>query len=316
MSKIVTIPTGGGNPFVVILGGVKYVYKPGETVEVPDGVALEIEEWERWHEKYYGENVPPFGAGGGGADWNQNDPNAPDYVKNRTHYGEVKYGTIVRKQVVYAFGKLKAVRGTPIEGKTYIVTLNEAQYECVAWWNDNGKSVMLGNGALAEAEGMGEDVPFAINFSSVERVFFYTNDSDDEDEYTITIEGESEAIHKIDEKYLPTATTFNLTKFATDNFGIGTNYSNIEKSIPYDEELWKTIEDIAKASAVFVESSSKMILCQSCYEDYNEISVSGTSCDFGTKIIVSQFRCWLTKDETATTITFKYEYEHANAEIS
>ena len=62
MSKIVTIPTGGGNPFVVILGGVKYVYKPGETVEVPDGVALEIEEWERWHEKYYGENEPPFGA--------------------------------------------------------------------------------------------------------------------------------------------------------------------------------------------------------------------------------------------------------------
>jgi hypothetical protein len=62
MSKTVTIPTGGDNPFVVILGGVKYVYKPGETVEVPDGVALEIEEWERWHEKYYGENVPPFAS--------------------------------------------------------------------------------------------------------------------------------------------------------------------------------------------------------------------------------------------------------------
>ena len=61
MSKTVTIPTDGGNPFVVILGGVKYVYKPGETVEVPDGVALEIEEWERWHEKHYGENEPPFG---------------------------------------------------------------------------------------------------------------------------------------------------------------------------------------------------------------------------------------------------------------
>jgi hypothetical protein len=68
MSKIVTIPTDGGNPFVVILGGVKYVYKPGETVEVPDGVALEIEEWERWHEKYYVPTQPPFDdddAGGG-----------------------------------------------------------------------------------------------------------------------------------------------------------------------------------------------------------------------------------------------------------
>lgn len=90
MSKTVTIPTGGGNPFVVILGGVKYVYKPGETVEVPDGVALEIEEWERWHKKYYGENEPPFGAQ---PDWNQNDENAPDYVKNRTHW-EDEDGTV------------------------------------------------------------------------------------------------------------------------------------------------------------------------------------------------------------------------------
>lgn len=91
MSKTVTIPTDGGNPFVVILGGVKYVYKPGETVEVPDGVALEIEEWERWHEKYYGENVPPFGAQ---PDLSQNDPTAADYVKNRTHYVEKAFKDI------------------------------------------------------------------------------------------------------------------------------------------------------------------------------------------------------------------------------
>lgn len=63
MSKKVTIPTDGGNPFVVILGGIKYVYKPGETVDVPDGVALEIEEWERWRDKYRGAVQPPFAAG-------------------------------------------------------------------------------------------------------------------------------------------------------------------------------------------------------------------------------------------------------------
>jgi hypothetical protein len=88
MSKKVTIPTDGGNPFVVILGGIKYVYKPGETVDVPDGVALEIEEWKRWKDKYHGAVQPPFAAGGGGvqSDLSQNDPNAADYVKNRTHY--------------------------------------------------------------------------------------------------------------------------------------------------------------------------------------------------------------------------------------
>jgi hypothetical protein len=52
MSKKVTIPTDGGNPFVIIHNGVKYIYRPGETVTVSDGVALEIEEWKRWREKY------------------------------------------------------------------------------------------------------------------------------------------------------------------------------------------------------------------------------------------------------------------------
>ena len=88
MSKTVTIPTDGMNPFVVIFNGVKYVYTPGETVEVPDGVALEIEEYKRWREKHPGENVPPFGVQ---PDWNQNDPNAPDFVKNRTHYTKLMY---------------------------------------------------------------------------------------------------------------------------------------------------------------------------------------------------------------------------------
>lgn len=81
MSKTVTIPTDGGNPFVVILGGVKYVYKPGETVEVPDGVALEIEEWERWHEKYYAPTQPPFDdddAGGGSGGLTKAQINALD----------------------------------------------------------------------------------------------------------------------------------------------------------------------------------------------------------------------------------------------
>ena len=53
MSKKVTIPTDGGNPFVVIHNGIEYIFHPGEIVNVPDGVALEIEEYKRWREKYW-----------------------------------------------------------------------------------------------------------------------------------------------------------------------------------------------------------------------------------------------------------------------
>lgn len=88
MSKTVTIPTDGMNPFVVIFNGVKYVYTPGETVTVPDGVALEIEEYMRWRDKYYGITPKPFGAQ---PDLSQNDPDAADYVKGRTHYQRLMY---------------------------------------------------------------------------------------------------------------------------------------------------------------------------------------------------------------------------------
>jgi hypothetical protein len=64
MSKKVTIPTDGGNPFVVMHNGIKYVYKPGADVDVPDGVALEIEEYKRWRKKHPCEVVPPFAGGG------------------------------------------------------------------------------------------------------------------------------------------------------------------------------------------------------------------------------------------------------------
>ena len=64
MSKKVTIPTDGMNPFVVTHNGEKYVFTPGETVEVSDGVALEIEEYKRWREKYYGTIDPPYEGGG------------------------------------------------------------------------------------------------------------------------------------------------------------------------------------------------------------------------------------------------------------
>lgn len=164
MSKIVTIPTDGGNPFVVILGGIKYVYKPGETVEVPDGVALEIEEWERWHEKYYGDNVPPFGAGGDTQpDWNQNDQNAADYVKNRTHYEEFK--TIIEEREVRVWfdgGGFDASR-MPQVGEKLTVTLNGETYECVVWEIEG--NIGLGNGEAFNIN-KGENVPFFAGFEA------------------------------------------------------------------------------------------------------------------------------------------------------
>lgn len=83
MSKKVTIPTCA-NPFEVIVNGVRYRYPAGETIEVPDDVAVVIEKHIATHQK-----KPERKFSGTQPDWNQNDSTAPDYVKNRTHYEKV-----------------------------------------------------------------------------------------------------------------------------------------------------------------------------------------------------------------------------------
>lgn len=141
MSKKVTIPTDGGNPFVVILGGIKYVYKPGETVDVPDGVALEIEEWERWRDKYRGAVQPPFSSVQ--PDLSQNDPNAADYVKNRTHWVE-EGETVLVDQTINGYWHAFESPIPLVEGKSYTVEYNGTTYECIAGMHFEGV-VCIGN---------------------------------------------------------------------------------------------------------------------------------------------------------------------------
>jgi hypothetical protein len=63
MSREITIPTCMGNPVVVMINDIKYVYPAGETMEVPDEVATIIEMHEEWHTA-----MPPAPSGGGSND--------------------------------------------------------------------------------------------------------------------------------------------------------------------------------------------------------------------------------------------------------
>ena len=45
-------------------------------------------------------------------------------------------------------------------GKTYYITFNGVNYECVAW-NNGDTANIIGNGSIYGGEGQGEDVPFA-----------------------------------------------------------------------------------------------------------------------------------------------------------
>jgi hypothetical protein len=136
--------------------------------------------------------------------WEQNDPDAPDYVKNRPFYSIDEWGVVAKEQTVQineeAYADLVVVSAMISEDETYIVTLNGTRYECVAWWYDGWSAMMLGNGAFADAEGMGEDVPFAIVFYPENDIaYFYA----EEGTYTISIEGWMSGRKVIDRNFLP-----------------------------------------------------------------------------------------------------------------
>ena len=99
------------------------------------------------------------------------------------------------------YARLEGVNPKLKVGESYQIYLNGTIYDCVAWWHDDWEAVMLGNGAFADAEGMGEDVPFAFEF--------YPEDDDayltaEEGEYEINVWGlVRQPVKTIPRKFLP-----------------------------------------------------------------------------------------------------------------
>ena len=136
-------------------------------------------------------------------DWNQNDPEAADYVKNRSHWSEVD--TIVEEQTISGFVNMEnsmiyAVPNpfvfSPIAGDRYTVHWDGIAYDVEV--QDLGECGCLGNENYLTMN-TGGDIPFAILVFGDDEIFIATEST--ANSHTICIEGE--VIHKLDPKYLP-----------------------------------------------------------------------------------------------------------------
>lgn len=140
------------------------------------------------------------------ANWDQNDSEALDYVKGRTHYvGEEAYTIYESDSITYDSGDLEDLFSEPlIEGNKYTVICNGVTYECETGTLDDGESVYitLGNQALFKndsIEKIESDEPFLICYSDG---WNFTNFSED-GTYSLKIIGYTEIIHPLDPKYIP-----------------------------------------------------------------------------------------------------------------
>lgn len=144
------------------------------------------------------------------SDWNQNDPTAPDYVKNRPFWtGDPVEKTLFNND--FDIDNL-CYDGTPLGleiGKTYTVCLNEDSYDVVCVGIDGG--CFLGNGSLQD---IGEDTgePFVVIesvdhnvFSAcvAESYFIQLLESGKDPIVSLEIFGSHKEVTTIDAKYLP-----------------------------------------------------------------------------------------------------------------
>lgn len=130
-------------------------------------------------------------------DWNQNDPNAPDYIKNRPfRAGEI---VVWEEQTVATEDSGDGIVSDYFPdvvleaGKTYYVTLNGTVYECVAEAMDEENTApghaAMGNGDLLDGYFPGHgivntDAPFAIAYEPGNGTLLFT---EKEGTYTLKV---------------------------------------------------------------------------------------------------------------------------------
>lgn len=135
-------------------------------------------------------------------DWNQNDPNAADYVKNRTHWAETTTVTFADNVTVEITDGQPTINpfamNEIIEGQTYMVTWNGTTHECVAYIAEGPNSPSLGNATLAGIPSGGNGEPFFITLYEGTVMVFAAAGT-----HTMSIVADIETVHPIDPKFLP-----------------------------------------------------------------------------------------------------------------
>lgn len=151
-------------------------------------------------------------------DWNQNDPDAPDYVKNKTHWVETKRETVVEETTITgANGQFTVVSALRTDGK-YIVNYNGTEYECVPKTDPSGE-LALGNLSIAKStlENTGE--PFLLTGMSSAGAITYALFADRTGTHVFAAFEVVETVHTIDPKFLPAGGVKTVNNVAPDTAG-------------------------------------------------------------------------------------------------
>ena len=150
------------------------------------------------------------------ADWNQNNADIADYVKNRTHwkeivttpvaiFGESTVTTTVNSKGYYVKAGLSYSNGAVIdEGNTFRVTFNGTVYSCIPKKATETATTAnsLGNLSLMDSSKEDTGEPFMFRTGSPTLALLATREAGD---FTLQVDrmDSKEVYHKLDTNFLP-----------------------------------------------------------------------------------------------------------------
>ena len=138
------------------------------------------------------------------ADWNQNDESADNYVKNRTHWEEIKEVAFLSETALNNFEQWEdGIYGSAFNysqkltvGQSYTVVWDGVQYNNLVCYNDGVDCLIIG-----APYGDFSKYNFGIDYFEPDgSLEFYTNST--EAFHTISISATKTVVHKLDSKYI------------------------------------------------------------------------------------------------------------------
>ena len=187
-------------------------------------------------------------------DWNQNDENAADYIKNRPFYEETVEVVILPEMSFELTEELDtSIIGPQFShtleaGKEYIVTFDGVVKTYIAVYSNSMEFVFITNTSSSEIDkGNGWVIYFKEESSSL---VFFSRDVSLYGAHTISISNKVTKAHKIDSKYIPTMVLYEC--IAEPLFSLSkTNHGE-----PLDP---KELADLLKNYSCFVVDESSIL---------------------------------------------------------
>lgn len=213
--------SGNGHPSRRMFGEVGQHYKDANTGDIYECVSsnehsrvnLKQTGGYIWKKIAHGDHMEVCAGGAGGSsvhpDWNQNDPNAADYVKGRTHWvetglveevPETEITTEVRNGLASAIMDASVSPSATEEGEIRTIVFDGKEYECTMFITE-GPS--FGNGALIPGSPLPDTgEPFLYTYIP-ERISLVATHDTTPTTHTIAVYKKGEVVHTIDPKFLP-----------------------------------------------------------------------------------------------------------------